>query len=170
MFLKLSSLLRLGFASALLALLAACQPASNSTEPESAAANADPAPATAPAAPEATTQYGPVRGFMDGSIEVFKGIRYGADTATTRFAPPAPPAAWTEPMDALAYGNSSPQPPRGGLSLFDSWLPDPSPEMSEDCLFLNVWTPALDAEAKLPVMVWIHGGSFVFGERIMYKH
>ncbi len=147
-----------GLVVALLALLAACQPASDASDPQVSEA----IPAAVPTAPLATTQYGPVRGFMDGDIQVFKGVRYGADTQTTRFAPPAPPAPWTEPVDALAFGNSSPQPPRGGLSLFDSWLPDPSPGTSEDCLFLNVWTPAAD-DAKRPVMVWFHGGGFTTG-------
>ncbi len=114
--------------------------------------------------PVATTQYGPVRGSVEDDILVFKGVRYGADTATTRFAAPAAPEPWTEVQDALAYGNSAPQPPRTtGISLFDSWLPDPAPDTSEDCLFLNVWTPALRDGGKRPVMVWFHGGGFTTG-------
>ncbi len=69
----------------------------------------------------ASTQHGPVRGFEEEGILVFKGVRYGADTATTRFAPPAPPEPWTEVRDAFAYGNSAPQGPRGRISLFESW-------------------------------------------------
>ncbi len=112
--------------------------------------------------PVGTTQYGPVRGYVENELLVFKGVRYGADTATTRFAPPAAPAAWLEPVDAVAYGPSAPQPQRGRLSLFESWIPDPDPGMSEDCLFLNVWTPGLD-DRKRPVMVWLHGGGFTTG-------
>jgi para-nitrobenzyl esterase len=115
-----------------------------------------------PMRPIAETQYGPVRGYVEDSILTFKGVRYGADTATTRFAPPAAPAAWNEPVDAIAYGPSAPQPARGNLSLFQSWLTDPNPGTSEDCLFLNVWTPALD-DGKRPVMVWLHGGGFTTG-------
>ncbi len=119
-------------------------------------------PISDPARPVANTQYGPVRGYVEDNVLTFKGVRYGADTATTRFAPPAAPAAWNDPVDAVAFGPSAPQPQRGALSLFDSWIPDPDPGTSEDCLFLNVWTPGLD-DQKRPVMVWLHGGGFTTG-------
>jgi len=111
----------------------------------------------------ASTQYGSVRGYEEDGILVFKGVRYGADTATTRFAAPAPPEPWTEVRDALSYGNSAPQGQRSSIGLFESWAPDPVPTNSEDCLFLNVWTPALGDEALRPVMVWFHGGGFTSG-------
>ena len=57
------------------------------------------------AAPVARTTSGPVRGYLDGGIKVFKGVRYGA--APRRFEPPAPPATWTEPADATGYGPAS---------------------------------------------------------------
>jgi len=116
------------------------------------------------AAPVARTEYGQVRGSVEDGINVFKGIRYGADTASTRFQAPAEPAPWDGVQDALAYGNSCPQIPTGsGGGLFDSWRPQPSPPLSEDCLFLNVWTPALADGKKRPVMVWFHGGGFASG-------
>ncbi len=99
--------------------------------------------------PTAPTTNGPVRGYRDGSVTVFKGVRYGADTAPRRIQPPSPPRPWTEPADAFAYGPASPQ---GGSE----------PNQSEDCLFLNVWTPSLDAERR-PVMVYIHGGGYSTG-------
>lgn len=99
--------------------------------------------------PVAATTHGPVRGYGDGPIRVFKGIRYGADTGPRRFQPPSPPLRWTEPLDAVAYGSASPQ---GGSE----------PNQSEDCLFLNVWTPGLDTERR-PVMVYIHGGGYSTG-------
>ncbi len=99
--------------------------------------------------PVASTTHGPVRGYRDGAIRVFKGIRYGADTGPRRFQPPSPPHSWTEPADTAAYGSASPQ---GGSE----------PNQSEDCLFLNVWTPGLDAERR-PVMVYIHGGGYSTG-------
>jgi len=109
-----------------------------------------------------TTKHGPVRGFVEDGVNVFKGIRYGADTQTTRFRDPQPPAAWQSPQNATSYGPSCPQAPRGQLSLFKSWAPQPDPGMSEDCLFLNVWTPAADDKPR-PVMVWLHGGGFSSG-------
>ena len=102
-------------------------------------------------APLAMTRHGPVRGYLDNGISVFKGVRYGADTQPRRFQPPAPPQPWSEVREATAYGAASPQSGRNG---------EP---MSEDCLFLNVWTPALRDGGKRPVMVYIHGGAYSTG-------
>ena len=116
--------------------------------------------------PTVATRSGEVRGFIEDGIIVFKGVRYGADTAQTRFAAPMPPAPWTEVRDAHGYGPSAPQepyPPGTAGGLFDSWAADPAPPNSEDTLFLNVWTPALRDGRKRPVMVWFHGGGFSRG-------
>ena len=130
------------------------------TSPES---TPEPAMEHAAKAPIATTEYGKVRGVVEDDILVFKGIRYGADTSTTRFMPPQPPQPWAEVKDALAYGNSTRQSSGSGIELFNSWRSGPRPELSEDCLFLNVWTPAIADGAKRPVMVWLHGGGFSTG-------
>jgi para-nitrobenzyl esterase len=111
-----------------------------------------------PAANVVQTSNGPVRGLTeDGQIHVFRGIRYGAPPiGTLRFKPPVRPVSWTEPVDAYEYGNRAMQ---------GSGLPggsDNLPKISEDCLFLNVWTPGLD-DKKRPVMVWLHGGGFSSG-------
>jgi para-nitrobenzyl esterase len=128
---------------------------------------------TAPSAstdPVAETTYGKVRGFVEDGITVFKGVRYGADTAATRFQPPRAPEAWTDVKDALAYANSAPQGQSGnGGGLFASWRPNPPLPSSEDCLFLNVWTPALD-DGKRPVLVWFHGGGFTTGSGSSYAY
>lgn len=100
-------------------------------------------------APLVTTTYGKLRGRTLDSIHQFKGIRYGADTAPLRFRPPVPPQPWKGIRDALEFGAASPQ---GRIN-------EPT---SEDCLFLNVWTPALDT-ARRPVMVYIHGGAYASG-------
>ncbi|HYM34359.1 MAG TPA: carboxylesterase family protein, partial [Steroidobacteraceae bacterium] len=116
--------------------------------------------------PIATTKAGKVRGKVENGISVFKGVRYGADTATTRFQAPKAPAPWSGVQDAFDYGNQTPQPSAGdGGGLFKSWA-NRKPN-SEDCLFLNVWTPApasnLRHGKKRPVMVWFHGGGFSSG-------
>ncbi|HWQ86750.1 MAG TPA: carboxylesterase/lipase family protein [Brevundimonas sp.] len=99
--------------------------------------------------PVARTAHGPIIGSRDGGILSFKGVRYGADTRPTGFQPPRPPSPWTRPAEALTYGAASPQ--SGSES-----------NQSEDCLFLNVWTPGLDA-GRRPVMVYIHGGGYGTG-------
>src|SRR5690606_32528420 len=77
---------------------------------------------------------------------------------------------WTDVKDALAYANSAPQPPSGdGGGLFASWRPNTPLPASEDCLFLNVWTPAADAN-KRPVLVWFHGGGFTTGSGSSYAY
>jgi len=100
--------------------------------------------------PVAMTAHGPVRGYKTAGVNVFKGVRYGADTGTLRFEKPAAPAPWTEAADAVEYGAACPQ--RGD-----------SESMSEDCLFLNVWTPALADGGARPVMVYFHGGAYNSG-------
>jgi len=148
------------------ALVGACGTPSES-ETETAPAADQALAAAAPsetAAPVATTRYGSVRGALEDGILAFKGIRYGADTATTRFAAPAPPAPWSGVRDATMFGASCPQTPTGNPGgLFTSWRPDPVPPLGEDCLFLNVWTPALADGGERPVMVWFHGGGFTSG-------
>ena len=119
----------------------------------------------------AETAFGKLRGVDNAGIKIFKGIPYGANTAGgNRFMPPAEPADWSGMRDALQYGQSAPQrdpnaPPRppGTLSISGEKLP---PE-GEDCLVLNVWTPAVgpasSTNRKRPVMFWCHGGGFATG-------
>jgi para-nitrobenzyl esterase len=112
------------------------------------------------------TAYGRVRGTEAGGIKVFKGIPYGASTAgTNRFKPPVAPAQWTGVRDAVAYGPSAPQREPGvgraasPLAVAAAGLP----AESEDCLVLNIWTPAVGDGRKRPVMFWCHGGGFATG-------
>ena len=104
------------------------------------------------------TSNGPVRGRIEnGGVHVFKGVRYGAPpVGKLRFKPPVRPVSWDEPADAYNYGNRAMQ--DAGLP----GAPTDMPKVSEDCLFLNVWTPGLD-DKKRPVMVWLHGGGFSSG-------
>lgn len=116
----------------------------------------------------AKTEYGKVRGFILRDIHQFLGIPYGADTSgKNRFMPPQKPASWTDIRPALWWGNSAPQIMEKRYanvyaSFVDHWNYD---DVSEDCLKLNVWTPALDTQ-KRPVIVWLHGGGFVNGNAI----
>jgi para-nitrobenzyl esterase len=146
----------------LLLLLGACGDRA-ATDAEGARSRADRSGAPT-AEPVAETVHGRVRGAIEDGILVFKGIRYGADTATTRFAAPAEPEPWQGVFDATSFGASCPQTPTGNPGgLFTSWRPDPAPPLDEDCLFLNVWTPALADGSERPVMVWFHGGGFTSG-------
>lgn len=113
----------------------------------------------------ATTSCGKVRGETDREILVFKGIPYGADTAARRFMRPAPPDPWTGTKDATDFGPRAPQPGiHGSLSQNRGYhLPPEQGPVSEDCLHLNVWTPALRDHRKRPVLVYIHGGAYSSG-------
>ena len=113
------------------------------------------------------TTNGPVRGYREGALNIFKGLRYAAPpTGALRFKPPQKPAPWTQAADALALGAPAIQvgvPPgetTGGRSAGDPPAPG-QPGTDEDCLFLNVWTPGLSGAR--PVMVWLHGGGFANG-------
>jgi len=117
--------------------------------------------------PIVETTGGKIRGAVIDGIAAFRGVPYGASTASAnRFMPPRPPQPWAGVRDALDYAGQAPQArlgpaPRSEMVDF-SGPPDGSPE-TEDCLTLNVWTPAADSAARRPVMVWLHGGAFSFG-------
>ncbi|AMK25443.1 carboxylesterase/lipase family protein [Sphingobium sp. TKS] len=103
------------------------------------------------------TTHGPIRGERIDMISVFRGIPFAAPpVGPRRWRPPAPPEAWTAPRDATRFGADCPQ--RTAIPIGSR-----ASEQSEDCLTLNVWTPAARPNEGLPVMVWIFGGSFQFG-------
>jgi para-nitrobenzyl esterase len=112
----------------------------------------------------AETAYGKVRGTAVEDIKIFKGIPYGGPTSgKNRFMPPTKPAPWTGVRDALTYGPSAPQTNPGARPSQGSTSGQGLGKEDEDCLVLNVFTPAVDAGRKRPVMVWLHGGGFSTG-------
>lgn len=115
--------------------------------------------------PTVRTQYGFVKGKVSSgsTIIAFKGIPYAAPhIGNLRWREPQPPAAWEGVRDASEFSSSCIQ-----NKLFTHVPNGPWSEafmvqndVSEDCLFLNIWTPAISAKDKLPVFVYIHGGAF----------
>lgn len=132
------SVLAAGFIS----LFMACFPAVSALEPTAVV----------------TTQAGQLRGFTTahGNINAFHGIHYGQSTAGAgRFKPPMAAAPWDGVHEADRFGDVCPQTGTGGRGSLQQEEPM---SMSEDCLVLNVWTPALSG--KRPVMVWLHGRGY----------
>jgi para-nitrobenzyl esterase len=115
------------------------------------------------------TASGKVRGYILRGIHHFLGMPYGADTSgANRFMPPQKPKPWTDIYPALWWGNSAPQNMENRYankypSFRDHWNYD---DVSEDCLRINVFTPALKDGRKRPVMFWIHGGGYTNGNAI----
>src|SRR3984957_8075315 len=111
-----------------------------------------------PRGPVVGTASGAVRGLASGAVDEFLGIPYAAPpVGALRWQPPQPAASWPGVRDATKFAPHCPQPasPFGQAST------------SENCLFLNVFTPATGGQH--PVMVWIHGGALVTGESDDYS-
>ncbi len=127
------------------------------------AAHQEPGNCTTPSTAVANTQYGKVRGFVDGGVFTFKGIPYGQDTSgENRWLPAKPPKPWKDEYPALIYGANCPQSLHNFTAIEQSFLQDwDDGYMSEDMLKLNIWTPSLTG--KRPVMCYFHGGGFSFG-------
>ncbi|HYK63408.1 MAG TPA: carboxylesterase/lipase family protein [Patescibacteria group bacterium] len=107
-----------------------------------------------------TIHQGKLEGDEQAGLAVFKGIPFAAPPAGPfRWLPPQKPASWTGTRDARHFGGVAHQ-NKLMLSPLTAFVIDG--EQSEDCLYLNVWTPALDGKRR-PVMVWIHGGAFTIG-------
>jgi para-nitrobenzyl esterase len=107
-----------------------------------------------------TTTAGKLEGTFEDGLYIFRGVPYATPpVGELRWMPAQPLKPWSGVRQANKFGTVAPQlwPTTGPLAAFREIEPE-----SEDCLFLNIWTPGLDNK-KRPVMLWIHGGGFVFG-------
>lgn len=125
------------------------------------------------------TKMGPVSGFKISTrrdmnnnfcgtcdINAFFGIPYAEPpVGNLRFRPPRPVQAWTEIKKCEGH------PAAMQKNFFGTWDFDCTTlDMSEDCLYLDIWSPAKDSEERLPVLVWIHGGAFLSGASLLSKY
>lgn len=107
------------------------------------------------------TKYGPVRGYENNSIAIWKGIPYAAPpVGEKRFQNPVPPNPWTQPLITNEFSASPMQ-----IQQTLDGLPKKYP-VSEDCLYLNIWSPAPD-DKKRPVFLWIYGGAYCNGSSVI---
>lgn len=113
-----------------------------------------------PRAPIVKTRAGEVQGVTENNVAVFKGLPYAAPpVGAWRWRAPQPLRVWQGVRKTTTYGKACIQ-PQGQKAVAGGG--DPGPQ-SEDCLYLNLWTPRLEPAAKLPVMVWIYGGAYNLG-------
>ena len=126
------------------------------------------------AAPVAKTVAGEVSGYWSRKVMAFKGIPYGADTRATRFQAPKAVASWSDVKICREWAARAPQlnpdrpkqdPVQAGFLAMEGremhyHLPEDEGPQSEDCLHVNVWTPALRDGKKRPVLFYIHGGAY----------
>jgi para-nitrobenzyl esterase len=150
----------------LVATTAAAATATTATATTATATSATAAPVTPAAAgsvgkgPVVATADGAVGGKTTSGTDEFLGIPYAAPpVGPLRWRPPQPPARWAGVRDATQFAPHCPQPPS----------PFGVASTSEDCLYLNVFAPAGSSGRRLPVMVWLHGGSLLVGESDDYN-
>ncbi|NXN94089.1 SASB hydrolase, partial [Rhinopomastus cyanomelas] len=129
--------------------------------------------------PEVETKYGRVRGYQfkvdaaERSISVFLGLPFAKPpVGPLRFSDPQPPEPWEGVRDATSYPPMCLQ-DKEKAQYFSDYITNRKEkvrlQVSEDCLYLNVYTPLpTDTQEKLPVFVWIHGGGLVFGAASSY--
>jgi para-nitrobenzyl esterase len=105
------------------------------------------------------TTFGQVLGKKEGKVYAWKGIPYAKPpVGERRFLAPIDPEPWEDVRDATEFGPIACQPEREIMTFLGAGMAN----MSEDCLYLNVWSPGSD-ERRRPVLVWIHGGAFMSG-------
>jgi len=108
---------------------------------------------------QAVVETGRLEGDLEDRLRIFEGIPYAAPpVGELRWRAPKPPLPWIGIRQAKQFGPACPQAPSNDV---------PAEDMSEDCLTLNIWSPAKRSEDRLPVMVWLHGGGFAKGSARM---
>jgi para-nitrobenzyl esterase len=111
--------------------------------------------------PRALTESGTVTGVREGGLNVYKGVPFAASpVGELRWRPPIHVAAWTGARKTDAFAPACMQ---TGVSMPG----ETPPAVSEDCLYLNIWTPAKSVREHLPVIVWIYGGGYINGSASM---
>jgi len=102
------------------------------------------------------TSHGPVKGYTSGGIQYFRGIPFAAPPiGENRFKPPQPLKSWSTPKPAYYEGEICPQVHSVGPVVLGS----------EDCLYLDVYRPSDPSLTNLPIMIWMFGGGWVFGDK-----
>ena len=122
--------------------------------------------------PKTLTESGTISGVREGELNVYKGAPFAAPpVGDLRWRAPAPVASWVGTRKANAFAPACMQ---DGVSMRG----ETPPVVSEDCLYLNIWTPAKSAQEHIPVIVWIYGGGYIngsasmplyWGERLAHK-
>ncbi|WJG10310.1 carboxylesterase/lipase family protein [Aliiglaciecola sp. LCG003] len=109
--------------------------------------------------PKVTVMQGQISGIHQGGLSVFKGIPYAAaPIGELRWQPPQPPSHWQGVLDASQFNNQCMQ-----TYIYDD-MKFRSKGVSEDCLYLNIWTASIDPSKKMPVLVYLYGGGFIAGD------
>ncbi len=117
--------------------------------------------ATAGIAQQIVTESGTISGISADGLSVYKGIPFAAPPiGDLRWRAPTPAASWTGTRKAEAFAPACMQ---VGVSM-PGEIP---PAVSEDCLYLNIWTPSNSPQEHLPVIVWIYGGGYINGSAAM---